>query len=303
MPKRRSAAIAAENGFVLVATLWLIAALTALASIYLAYAKTSDASSALPGERLQAEGAIRAGLELAAYRVLAAPEPAQKGRGRIETTLGRARITVDYRTEGARIDLNAAPKEMLVGLLAGLGVHADQAQDDAARILDWRGSAERQAAAQDAADYKSAGLAYGPRQGPFGNALELRLVLGLPESLVAQMQRYVTIYNGDAKVDALEADSLVLMALPEMTPERLAPLLKLRADPGADPMSLTKALGPASKFATLGPSPATRAEIGVDFGHGRKFNAEIVFSLNEKGEEPYEILDWRDDFDGAPGPL
>ena len=64
-------------------------------------------------------------------------------------------------------------------------------------------------------------------------------------------------------------------------------------------MALTKALGPASKFATLVPSKALRAEIVADFGEGRKYDAEIVFSLNDKGDEPFDVLDWSDDMDGA----
>ena len=282
----------------LVIALWLLAALAALASIYLAYAKANASASSLPGERLQAEAAIHAGVELAAYQALGAPDPAQKRRGHIQTRLGRARVTVDYRSEAARIDINAAPREMLVGLLAALGVAADEAQTDAGRILDWRGSADQKTAQQDAADYEAAGLRYGPRQGPFGNALELSLVLGLPAPLVARLQRYVTIYNGDAKVDVLDADPPVLAALPQMTPAVLDPLLKLRADPDTDPASLTQALGPAAKFAAVGPSKVVRAEVGVDMDNGRKFRAEIVFSLNDKGDEPFEILDWRDDFDG-----
>jgi general secretion pathway protein K len=302
MRQRTFSAEDRQRGFVLVTALWLIAALAALAAIYLAYAKASASASALPGERLQAEAAIRAGLELAAYRAIAAPDPAQKRRGRFQTRLGGALITVEYRAESARVDLNAAPREMLSGLLVALGVAADKAQEHAARILDWRGSADKQTALQDVADYQSAGLRYGPRQGPFGSPLELSLVLGLPEPLVAQLQRYVTVYNGQAKVDVLDADPTVLAALPQMTPELLAPLLKLRADPSVDTASLTQALGPAAKFATLGPSKATRAEIVADIGPGRKFSAEVVFSLNEKSDEPFEILDWRDDFDGAPRP-
>lgn len=302
MRERTSSAESGQRGFVLVAALWLIAALAALATIYLTYAKASASASTLPGERMQAEAAIRAGLELAAYRAIAAPDAAQKRRGRFQTRLGGARIAVEYRPESTRIDLNAAPRDMLTGLLVALGVAADKAQEDAARILDWRGSADKQTALEDAADYQSAGLRYGPRRGPFGSPLELSLVLGLPEPLVAQMQRYVTVYNGQAKVDVLDADPIVLAALPQMTPDRLAPLLKLRADPGADSASLTQALGPAAKFAAFGPSKAMRAEIVADIGGGRKFGAEVVFSLNERGDEPFEILDWRDDFDGTPQP-
>ncbi|MBV8664371.1 MAG: general secretion pathway protein GspK, partial [Hyphomicrobiales bacterium] len=288
-----------EGGFVLLAVLWMIAALAALASIYLAYARTSAAGSGLPGERLQAEAALHAGLELAAYHALAATEPRQKA-GHFETPLGRARVTVDYLPESARINLNAAPKELLSGLIATLGLAQDKADEAAAHIIAWRGGAGQQAAQQEIAVYQAAKLKYGPRQGPFGNPLELSLVVGLPEPLVHRILQYVTIYSDDGRVDALDADPTVLSALPQMTPDALAQFLKLRADPDADPAALAKALGAAANFTTQTPSKALRAEIVADFGAGRRYGAEIVFSLNDKGDEPFDVLDWRDDLDGAP---
>jgi general secretion pathway protein K len=291
-----------ESGFVLVAALWMIAALTALASIYLAYAKTSASASVLPGERVQAEAAIRAGLELAAYHALATTDARQKAHGHIETRLGRARVVVDCRPESARIDLNAAPKEVLAGLISELGVPADKADEMVSHILAWRGDADEKTAQQETDAYRAAKLRYGPRLGPFGSPLELSLVLGLPEPLVARMQPYVTVYSGEAKVDALDADPAVLAALPQMTPDLLAPLLKLRSDPDADPAAITKALGPGAQFTNLTPSKAIRAEIVADFGDGRKYRAEIVFVLKDKGDEPFDVLAWSDDFDGALPP-
>ena len=75
-PRARSpdaAPRAGEDEFILVAVLWLLAALAGLAAIYLTYALDSASAAFLPAERLQAEAAIRAGVELAAYQVLAAP--------------------------------------------------------------------------------------------------------------------------------------------------------------------------------------------------------------------------------------
>ena len=61
------------------------------------------------------------------------------------------------------------------------------------------------------------------------------------------MQPYVTVYSGEAKVDALDADPTVLAALPQMTPDLLGPLLKLRSAPDADAAALTNALGPGAQ--------------------------------------------------------
>ena len=289
-----------EDGFVLLAALWMIAALAALASIYLAYARASAEASILPAERVQAEAAIHAGLELAAYHAMIATDPRQKTHGHFETRLGRARIVVNYLAESARMDLNSAPKEMLSGLLSTLGLPNDKADEEAAHIIAWRTAADPNTAQQEADAYKAAKLRYGPRQGPFTSPLELSLVVGMSEALVARMQPYVTIYSGEAKVNLFDANPIVLEALPQMTPDLVGPLLKVRADPDADAPTLTKALGPGAKYVAMTPPKAHRAEIVADFGEGRKYSAEIVFSLNDKGDEPFDVLDWSDDFDGGP---
>ena len=67
-------------------------------------------------------------------------------------------------------------------------------------------------------------------------------------------------------------------------------------------------LGPAKARATADKSKVFRASIAVEFDNGRRIHAEVVFRLKdqgdkdkgekEKGDEPYELLYWRDDFDG-----
>ena len=46
--------------------------------------------------------------------------------------------TVEYRTEAARIDLNAAPKEAFSGLFKTFGAKPDDADYYADRIMGWR---------------------------------------------------------------------------------------------------------------------------------------------------------------------
>jgi general secretion pathway protein K len=55
-----------DGGFILIAVLWLLAALATLASIYSAYAINSAVTARIPDDRLVVEAAIRAGVELAA---------------------------------------------------------------------------------------------------------------------------------------------------------------------------------------------------------------------------------------------
>ncbi len=287
----------AAGGFILIAVLWIIAALATLASIYSIYAVNTAAASHVADDRLQAEASIRAGVELAAFQLLAAPERTRPTHGAFEARVGRTKIAVRYRSERARIDLNAAPKELLAGLFVAVGVGDSDSADYADHIVGWRKKADPNGDNVEASAYKTAGLAYPPRQAPFNDPLELGLVLGLPPQIVARIFSDVTVFNGAAQVDVVNADPEVLAALPSMTPDILQKVLDARAKNPEDGRGLMTLLGPARAGATIEAGKAFRAGILVDLGRGRRIQAEVVFQL-DGDEEPYDILYWRDDFDG-----
>jgi len=287
----------AERGFVLVATLWLLAALATLAAIYSTYTLNAATASHVPDQRLQAEEAIRSGVELAAYQALAVPETARPSHGAFSAELGATRIVVAYQSEAARIDLNAAPVDLIGGLFASLGAAPDAAGEYAKRVEAWRKKGEPNVQNAEAELYRTAGLTYPPRQGPFDSTLELPLVLGLPPALIERALPLVTVYSNSAQIDVLEASPQVLAALPGVTPDVLLKLLDQRArDPG-NAKPLLDLLGPARARASDKAGDAYRASVTVEVG-GRRINGQVVFQLAKGGDEPFEIAEWRDDFDG-----
>jgi general secretion pathway protein K len=298
-PARSGGAPNDTSGFILIAVLWIVAALATLASIYSIYAVNTTAASHLPDDRLQAEASIRAGVELAAFQLLASSPSSRQTQGTFEARVGRTRIAVQYRTERARIDLNAASKDLLAGLFSAVGVGDAAAAEYAGRIVAWRTKADPEKADNpEASAYKSAGLAYPPRQAPFNDPLELSLVLGLPPKIVERILPDVTVFNGVPSVDVVNADPEVLAALPGMTPDILHQVLRARADDDKDRQVTMALLGPARQSAATDAGKAFRALVLVDFGRGRRVRAEIVFQLADRGEDPYQIWYWRDDFDG-----
>jgi general secretion pathway protein K len=249
-------------------------------------------------DRLQAEASIRAGVELAAFQLLAAPEQMRPSHGAFEVRIGRTKIAVRYRSERARIDLNAASKELLAGLFAAVGVGDSKAADYADHIVGWRTKADPNADNVEASAYKTAGLLYPPRQAPFNDELELSLVLGLPPDVAERILPDVTVFSGAPQVDVVNADPEVLAALPGMTPDILQKVLAARAENPEDGKGLTTLLGPARDSASIEAGKAFRVGVLVDLGRGRRVQAEVVFKLNDGEEEPYDVLYWRDDFDG-----
>jgi len=106
------------------------------------------------------------------------------------------------------------------------------------------------------------------------------------------------VSSGRPEVDVSGADPTVLSALPGMTPQILGAVLNARVSDPGDGTALLNLLGPAKAHATADRSKAFRASISVEFDNGRRVHAEVVFRLKDKGAEPYELLYWRDDFDG-----
>jgi general secretion pathway protein K len=156
--------------------------------------------------------------------------------------------------------------------------------------------------------------------------LELSLLPGIPLAVVERVLPLVTVFSGRAEVDVSTADPTVLSAFPEMTPQILGAVLNARASDPGDGTTLLAALGPAKARATADKSKVFRASIAVEFDNGRRVHAEVVFRLKDQSDkdkkdkgladqgfggqgakdqgasdqsgEPYELLYWRDDFDG-----
>ena len=134
-----------EAGFVLVAVLWILAALATLASIYSSYTVNTAIASRVADDRVQAEASIRAGVEMAVFRQLALPEQGRPVRGGFDIRVGRTGVSVRFRSEAARIDLNAAPADLLAGLFTAVGVDSSRAETFADRIVGWRTKAKASA--------------------------------------------------------------------------------------------------------------------------------------------------------------
>src|SRR2546430_8830387 len=109
------------RGFIVVAVLWILAALSALVLIYLTYVTNTAVVVAGSTDRVLTDALVTAGVELAAYKLTAGTEDVRPTSGTFNARVGAGKVTVTFRSEAARIDLNAAPKGLVPGLLIGLG--------------------------------------------------------------------------------------------------------------------------------------------------------------------------------------
>jgi general secretion pathway protein K len=286
-----------RDGFIVVAVLWMLGALATLASIYAVYVINTATAMGVNDQRVQAQGLMTAALELTTYRLTSADADNRPSRGDFVFRLGRAAVAVDFRSEAGRIDLNSAPKELLAGLFAGLGAKYSDAEYYAERIIGWRTAQDPDQRNEEASAYRSAGLAYGPRQGPFGHVGEMALVLGLPPFLVERALPFVTVFSGRAEINILAAAPEVVAAVPGMTPDRLYAVLSQVGRGPQNAQFLQRLVGDQSGI-TIEAGKTARVAVRMDFATGRRVRGEAVILLGSEAGEPFRVLSWRDDFDG-----
>lgn len=295
---RRAIATSSEQGFVIIAVLWILIALSALATIFSVYLSNSAQALAVTDTGLQTEALVSASLELTTYQLLLADDKARPAQGSFRFRLDNAEVLVTFASEAARVDLNFASKEMLANLFAVLGANEKVAMESADRIVGWRKRPAANAANEEEALYGAAGLTYSPRQSFFTHVNELSLVLGVPPELVDRALPFVTVFSGSPNVDVLVAPPEVIAALPGMTPSTLNDFLKQRPALSRDQSAIAAALGPAQAGATIPNSKSFRILTTLKFDNGRRTTSEVVIALGDD-EDPYHVLSWQDDVEAG----
>jgi general secretion pathway protein K len=291
-----------SDGFIIVAVLWILAALATLVSVYAIYVTNSAIAVAAGSDAIIADPLVAAGVELTAYQLLGQTDDKRPAIGQFTARVGAAQLAIAFQSEAARIDLNAAPKELLVGLLIGFGAPPLDAGGYADRIIAWRTQTAAQNIDTDPENslYRSAGLSYTPRHAPFTHVSELWLVQGIPPVLIERMLPFVTVFSGKAQVDVIDAAPQVIAALPGMTPEIVQAIVAARDAGLLDRKSLPELLGGVGQGAAATDAGRSfRVGVRVAFDNGRRSAAEAVILLPDDGPVPYRVLSWRNAFDGT----
>jgi len=288
------------DGFIIVAVLWLLAALATLVSIYAIYVTQTANAFTLHEDRLRTEALTSAAIELVAYQLTAATKPPRPTHGTFKFALDTARIAVAFQSETARIDLNAAPQEVLAGLFHTLGATPELAATYANRIVRWRNHANDQA--NNDQTQSQAGLATSPIPAAAPSAIrffhvdELLLVPGLAAAIAERALPFVTVYNGRSQINAMEAAPEVLASLPGMSNDRVTLILTARQT-SMEPKALLQLLGPTQGYATIDSGNVTRIRIHITYANGHQSGAEVIIATFDAGAEPYSVLSWNDDLE------
>jgi len=136
---------------------------------------------------------------------------------------------ISIQDESGRIDLNVAPRDVLVDLLRSTRLDPERAMVLADRIVEWRKPADDPSIrASEAATYDAAGLGYAPRGGPFQRVDEARLVLGMTSATYDRIAPALTVFSGNEQLDPDLAPPAALASFPGIDAERASQIVAAR---------------------------------------------------------------------------
>lgn len=293
-----------QRGVAFLLVLWVIAMLSVLLASFALIARTELVQARHLFDTAQARYAAEAGLDLAVYE-LRKGDPASRwvGDGRpYSFGFGNADVEVKITDDSGKIDINTPNEQTLRNLFASRGLDAERAQALAAAILDWTDpDDDTRINGAEIAQYKSAGLSYGPRNAPFDTVTELQQVLGMNYELFRQIEPALTIYSGQGAPNLAYAPLEALLAQEGMTPECAEQIIAWR-----------QSLQPGDPAAPSPPPCAVEAGISVQLAGGGGLTYSVqsraklpngasttldatirMGGINAAGR-PYVILRWRD---------
>jgi general secretion pathway protein K len=287
-----------SRGIALISVLWISGLLAVIAASFVSSTRTEARLALNQLENAKAEALADGGVSEAIMRLLDTdPKTAWRGdRTSHLLALGEGEVQIAIEDEDGKIDLNAAPLELLAGLFRALGLEQEAAQTMADRIGDFRDadSEPEPLGAEDQA-YFDAGLPEGPADRPFATESELLRVLGMTRELYERIRPYVTVYSGAEGIDPTRAPRIVLEALPGITRPLVEQFLAAQAEPQAGPQFTIADSGLLKLQSYLVPSREITYTVRATARTqgGGNFLREAVIELAGGRGQPFLVHAWR----------
>ena len=284
----------AERGFALLLVIWVLALLAVLAA---GVAADSTSEAVIARNRMdgaQARALADSGVTLGILGVLD-PNPATRwptdGRSQ-QFRLADGSVTVALQDEGGKIDLNAAPIDLIGGLADEFGIAPDIRAALINGVVDRRSLFKASAAPQPArfylgADTYTADIA----AQPFAALSELQLLPGVTRSAYEQLLPYLTVYSESATLNPLTASREALLAVPGISPQDVDFYLGTRDQTAA---GIEKpALSGVDRYVQPGGLHAVTISAKAVSAAGASFTREAIVMISPNLPiRPYRILSW-----------
>ena len=200
---------------------------------------------------------------------------------------GRAMMRVSIQDELGRIDLNQAEAPTFLGLLQSVGLDLNSATSLTDKILDWRTATSlKHLNGAKEQEYRASGSAYRPRNGPFQSVDELLLVMDMTPALFRRIEPALTVYSGRQFIDPQVAPREALLAVPNMTPDKIESVLAAR---GSQQLPTDQSIGDVTA-SLRGRAFTIRTEFERS---NRTLTYEAAVRLTDNPAQPYWLLNWR----------
>ena len=191
-----------EAGIALIAVLWVLMLLSLVAFALSLESRTSTIVARNMADNAAVRAAANAGIQRAILDLLDARASAA-AQFRPDGTVylwrfANSTIHLSVQNQLGKVDLNKAPPALLTTLLELAGVDPTLADT----IADFRDADDfARPNGAEKADYRTAGLAWGPKNAPFEAVEELQQVLGVTAPIYKRVSRYLTTYSLERTVD------------------------------------------------------------------------------------------------------
>ena len=236
--------------------------------------------------------------DIVAFRLSSGELDAIRG-GRLSVHFPDADIAVEYLSESARIDVNAAPVTLIAAVLSAAG--ADQPVVDAvsAKVTLLRKASTRPQPATGAFAQSKASPAptvSTPASGPpaIQSTLDIARAWDLPDDLARRVLPALTTASGSAKVDPIIAGRLVILALLGGDETRADDYLERRMQGFANTESALALLPvPSWKLAGFADVAAVRAVARVTIGKRFTRSYEMIVDATQNQGQPPAVVSWR----------
>lgn len=275
-----------HRGVALLIVLWGCTLLAIMLGGFAALARTEGLQARYQFAQTRAHYAAEAGI-MRAIDALQNPDATTRwvADGRLYVfAFDDARVNITIVDEDGKVDLNAASGDVLAALFKAAGANDDRARALSAAVQDWRRPGD--AASPNGAkkpQYEAAGLAYGPRNGPFATVEEARMVLGMDASLWATVAPALTIWSGRERPNTEHAQPLALASIPGLGAAGAKAVLDARAQSNG-----------AAIAGGNGVTHTIRAEAILDDGTRSSLTSTIRLRGIRSGNQPYAVLRWRE---------
>jgi type II secretory pathway component PulK len=266
-----------RSGMVLVAVLWSISLLSALAMAASVTFRGFAGVMVVERDRVQADALLTAGLETAAGIVDGLRDTPL---AEIETsvTLGTGAVRLRLNDEGGRIDIGRAPLELIAAMLRTVGAPPAAADDLARRIVERRKPG------------RPANTTTAVPAPPFTEVAQLASIPGMSPDWIAALVPLATVFGGDT-VNPLTAPPGVIAALPGLDANRIDAFLKARRG-GANADALVQMIAPAQRYLSVKSQRVASVDLSARLASGYASAARAVIVVLPQDSQPYRILTW-----------